>query len=169
MRSDRGPHTLPRLAVLLTSACFVCSSSTAYSHSVNDHAAVLLVCQAMTETTEYLIELDKPTNLGMMNCVWGLVDDLTPCSINGHWALSYPTGSAGIATATPTWREAYDHTGGKFWTNLKPLAFEVKVGFGEGLPQDVAVSIDRTSGSGQVSTISDNVEDIQCQVVERLF
>lgn len=34
---------------------------------------------------------------GLIDCVWSVTGELTRCSTNGHWALSYPTNKATIS------------------------------------------------------------------------
>lgn len=156
-------------AMVLSTAGIMLVARTAFAEPASSLMSTLISCQSEASDDEYLVELNVPTEYGLMNCVWGLVGDMTPCSANRQWSLSYPTGTAGLAETRATWPEAHDHTGGKFWTNLGPLMFEAKAGFGEGLPQEVMLSVDRTTGVGHLNINSRSSETILCQVVERRF
>ena len=156
-------------AMVLSTAGIMLVTSAAFAEPASSLMSTLISCKSETNDDEYLVELNVPTEYGLLNCVWGLVGDMTPCSANRQWSLSYPTGTAGLAETQATWPEAHDHIGGKFWTNLGPLMFEAKAGFGEGLPQEIMLSVDRTTGVGHLNINSHSGENILCQVVERRF
>lgn len=167
VRSDL--HYNPIVLRMISAAVFMSVALTAFAEPLTSLTSTLLSCQGEVDDKEFLVELNVPTEHGLMNCVWGLVGDMTPCSANRQWSLSYPTGTAGLAETQATWPEAHDHIGGKFWTNLGPLMFEAKAGFGEGLPQEIMLSVDRTTGVGHLNINSHSSENILCQVVERRF
>ena len=113
----------PIVLRIISAAVLMSVVPIAFAEPLTSLISTLLSCQGEVDDKEYLVELNVPTEHGPMNCVWGLVGDMTPCSANRQWSLSYPTGTAGLAETQATWPEAHDHIGGKFWTNLRPLMF----------------------------------------------
>lgn len=95
--------------------------------------STLLKCSG-ADGSEFFIDLFSQTSFGPMHCIEGLdLADMTPCSPDDGWGLSYPTGTAQIATATQSWKTAYDHFGGKFTASLRSDEFIASAMFGEGL------------------------------------
>ncbi|NVJ64476.1 MAG: hypothetical protein HWD84_09650 [Flavobacteriaceae bacterium] len=97
------------------------------------------------------INFFKPSELGPMHCISGLpIADMTLCSPNGAWGLSYPTGTAGLSETTSSCLIAKEHFGGKFASHLGADNFVAQVTFGEGIEveprsvsQDMKLSLNR--------------------------
>ena len=144
-------------------------------------ATVLLSCDLVTwrrtsEARSFMVELNKPSKFGPLNCVYDLTIDMTPCSIDGDWSLSYPTGDASIASSAPSMSEAHEHRGGKFHSYLGPMEFRATALFGEGLDPEISMdkfdfdlSIDRQTGKGNLIQYGEIGTEIECQVVDRMF
>jgi hypothetical protein len=128
------------------------------------------------EAKSFLVELNKPSTYGLMHCVYDLTVDMTPCSLDGNWSLSYPTGDASIASINPTMSEAYEHFGGKFYSGLAPLEFRAKAHFGEGFDPVLSeegygfdLRIDRRTGKGGLIQRGALSAEIECHNVNRKF
>lgn len=144
-------------------------------------ANILLECDLVAlrgtdEAKSFLVELNKPSTYGLMHCVYDLTVDMTPCSLDGNWSLSYPTGDASIASINPTMSEAYEHFGGKFYSGLAPLEFRAKAHFGEGLDPvlteegyDLDLKIDRRTGKGSLIQRGELGAEVECHNVDRKF
>ena len=144
-------------------------------------ATTLLSCDLVTwrrtsEARSFLVELNKPTKFGPMHCVYDLTIDMTPCSVDGEWSLSYPTGDASIASSAPSMSSAYEHMGGKFHSYLGPLEFKATAIFGEGFDAEISMDkfdfdlfIDRRTGKGDLIQYGTEGTNIECQYIDRMF
>lgn len=136
----------------------------------------LIALRGTDEAKSFLVELNKPSTYGLMHCVYDLTVDMTPCSLDGNWSLSYPTGDASIASINPTMSEAYEHFGGKFYSGLAPLEFRATALFGEGLDPvlseegyDFDLTIDRRTGMGSLIQRGALGAEVECHSVDRTF
>lgn len=131
----------------------------------------------LEQKATFQIVLFKPSDFGPIHCIHGLpIADMTSCSPDGGWGLSYPTGTAGLSETTSSWAIAYEHFGGKFASHLSPDEFVAQATFGLGIEveprngsQDMKLSLNRLTGEGVLLLGSDQPQEFSCEVVERKF
>lgn len=121
-------------------------------------AADIVRCAAPDRVVD--IELGARRFQGqVMDCVSGdFIEDMTPCAPPGKYALSYPTGNAGISRIVSRWQDYGGHLGGVTGNATRRATIALSGGWmgPGGLVSKWFVTVDRISGKGTLGIYREN-------------
>ncbi len=119
--------------------------------SMSADAQSLVSCVSENSPT-ITISLNSATFNGIqLSCIRSsFIYDMTPCSPNGGYSLSRPTGSADIVQIVWRWQEFAHHLGGvvSFSANESQIYFSGGFNDGHKFTDSWSINIDRISGIG---------------------
>lgn len=117
-----------------------------------DRVERLIVCQSKGQA-DIVLQINSEREQGrLLSCIDAdFISDMTPCSADGSWSLSYPTGTAAISSIVDRWQDWADHMGGVTFFRLSADSYYFDGGF-KGSEDDTydqwSFTVDRTSGKG---------------------
>ena len=93
-------------------------------------AAQLILCDIRGGET-FEVEIGAPSEFGPLSCFHAPgIYDMTPCAPSDGWGLSFASGTVSLASVA-THGMGINHSGGMFWSAIRPTQILAAAAFGE--------------------------------------